>query len=830
MTFSLLKFILNPLAVVRAFQLGFGGGGGGAPAPQTSTVNQSNLPEYARPYFEDIMARGQTASQVEYQPYTGQRVADFNPMQQQAFQGVAGLGPSPLNAPAAGFTGAAGIGGLGAGQQYQQMATSPGAMQAYMSPYMQNVVDFQKSQAIQDYGRQLPGQQAAATRAGAFGGSRQAIVESEAQRNLQNQLAGIQATGTQSAFDQARQAQQFGSQLGLQGLGLAGQMGQQFGQLGQTAFGQQAAAAQAQQQAGAIQQAQTQQGLDQNYEEFMRQQFYPQSQLQFYSSLLRGVPVSPQQTQYSYQAAPSMASQIGGLGLGALGLSKAFGAKDGGEVPGYAEGGVTGGGGLASNVSKMVKLLMASQNPERDIIKMGGTRLEQAMALEKVRQMRGAAQNQQALQGGQPQGTVLDEMGLGGLDVDMDYADGGIVAFQDGGMPRGQRPFDITDPFGLMSGLRSMREEFQTPKTEAEARRARQLQAMAEAEARARMAETPGVAPSAGLPAALPQPASTQIQGRPATRPEDFARPPAPTAALTPDAQQTPPARAAATAAPAVKSEAPAARPSLLDTGITPQEEFLRKDAEMEKRFPSEMKERLAELKTQAQEAIKERDKDRWLALAAGGFEMMRSAEKGGRGAGAFLRDLGAGLGLTTKQIGEVNKDFRKAQDLRNKAEREERKIDRLEQTQKFSAADKARDRREDAIAAAAKADANLQAKFEEIGVTLLGVQSRERVGMAQVGASRELAATTRADTLFARNVAAYNTAVQNEKNSLIKSNPVGAATDPQFESKMEQQAIRNIIARNPQFAELAGVSAGTAQPGAAAPMQGWGKASVVGR
>ena len=75
----------------------------------------------------------------------------------------------------------------------------------YMSPYQQNVTDFQKQQAIQDYGRQLPGMGAAAANAGAFGGSRQAIAGAENQRNLTNQLAGIQAIGSQNAYQNAQQ-------------------------------------------------------------------------------------------------------------------------------------------------------------------------------------------------------------------------------------------------------------------------------------------------------------------------------------------------------------------------------------------------------------------------------------------------------------------------------------------------------------------------------------------------------------------------------------------------------------------------------------------------
>lgn len=109
--------------------------------------------------------------------------------------------------------------GFGAGQQYAQMATSPESMSAYMSPYMQNVVDYQKTQALRDYGIGQQLRKAQAVGAGAFGGSRQAIAEAEAERALGSQLQGIAATGSQQAFQNAQQAQQFGANLGLQGLG-----------------------------------------------------------------------------------------------------------------------------------------------------------------------------------------------------------------------------------------------------------------------------------------------------------------------------------------------------------------------------------------------------------------------------------------------------------------------------------------------------------------------------------------------------------------------------------------------------------------------------------
>jgi hypothetical protein len=112
-------------------------------------------------------------------------------------------------------------------------------MGQYMSPYMQNVVAQQQKEAVRQADIARQGTQAQAVRSGAFGGSRGAIVEAENQRGLQDRLAMIQATGTQSAYDKAQQAQQFGANLGLQGL-QAGYQGLQTGLQG-TAQGMQGA-------------------------------------------------------------------------------------------------------------------------------------------------------------------------------------------------------------------------------------------------------------------------------------------------------------------------------------------------------------------------------------------------------------------------------------------------------------------------------------------------------------------------------------------------------------------------------------------------------------
>ena len=121
--------------------------------------------------------------------------------------------------------------GFGAGDAYRQQATSADAMGQYMSPYMQNVVQQQQKDAIRQADISRQGTQAQAIKSGAFGGSRSAIVEAENQRGLQDRLANIQATGSQSAFEKAQQAQQFGSNLGIQGL-QAGYQGLQAGMQG----------------------------------------------------------------------------------------------------------------------------------------------------------------------------------------------------------------------------------------------------------------------------------------------------------------------------------------------------------------------------------------------------------------------------------------------------------------------------------------------------------------------------------------------------------------------------------------------------------------------
>ena len=325
------------------------------PAPQSQEIHQSNLPEYAKPYLTDIMQRAQAESNRPYQAYEDPRVAGFTTAQTGAQQEVAGMQQRPEFDQAAQFanTGGtqalgfgqtgAGLGAIaaGAGQNYQNLATSPAAQQAFMSPYMQNVVDVNKQEAVRDAQIGNLAGNLGAARQGTYGGARQLLAQTERERNLQQELGAIQARGQQQAFDQAQQAQQFGATLGLQGLqtgiqgqqvGLQGaqqaaQAGATIGDIGSSAQANQLQRLQAQAAAGAEQRGLNQQLLDQSYADFLAQRDYPMEQLGYFSNLMRGIPVQLGSTATTYAQPPSMTGQLANLGIAGLGMYNLMGNK-----------------------------------------------------------------------------------------------------------------------------------------------------------------------------------------------------------------------------------------------------------------------------------------------------------------------------------------------------------------------------------------------------------------------------------------------------------------------------------------------------------------------
>lgn len=344
----------------------------GKSQPQTSTVTQG-VPEEAKPFLygdKGILNRAQALSE---QPLNlpDYQVAGFSQPQMQAFNvaqsGIGGY--MPALASATGATGA-GIGAVGQGlgiipaalsaaQPYQTgaAATGFGATQAYnpasyqgfMNPYMEDVVRQSERDIARQGDIQAQGIRAQAVGQGAFGGSRQAVAERELGRNVAEQQAktssGLRAGGfeqaqqqAQQAFEQQQQRQgQFAQvlgnlgtaygQLGLQGAGQIGALGQGLGSLG-TQMGGLGELGQSLNlrdvgtlmDIGTAQQAQAQSGLDALRQNQYQRTMSPYQQLGFFSDIFQGMPIG--QVSTTTQPGPNPISQYGGLALSAYGLSR----------------------------------------------------------------------------------------------------------------------------------------------------------------------------------------------------------------------------------------------------------------------------------------------------------------------------------------------------------------------------------------------------------------------------------------------------------------------------------------------------------------------------
>ena len=405
----------------------YGGGGGGTPETQRQIVD---LPEWAKPYAKESLGKAQALSATPYQAYGGERIAQFTPLQKQAFGRAEGQQVAGQVGFGTGLAGLAGISSFG----------DQGTAASFMSPYMDAVVQQQMESAQRQ--ADIAGTQrgAQAVRAGAFGGSRQAVENAEAARALASQKGQIQATGLQSAFERAQQ--QFNQEQATR-LNAA----QTLGQLGQQQFGQQMDITGQQAQFGGQQRQATQDILGAQYQDFLNQQRAPYDQLAFMTSMIRGTPMG--QTTTMYQPPPSTTSQLIGLGTAAAG---AYGASQGkaagGEVKSYAVGGI-------ASLSQPEMASAADGMSDQQLQQTQGlpsitdlARMTLAAEAQQRAQMRQQAMMQQAMMAPRPQGTVAEEQmaainamdqGIGGLDVPDDLvsddgmAGGGIVAFQNRG-------------------------------------------------------------------------------------------------------------------------------------------------------------------------------------------------------------------------------------------------------------------------------------------------------------------------------------------------------------------------------------------------------------
>jgi len=168
--------------------------------------------------------------------------------------------------------------GVGSYQPFLQQAqasTGPQAFQQYMSPYQSQVMD--AALAEFDRNAQIQQQQIAdqAVASGAFGGGREGVVQSEYMRGSDMNRAQLQAQLLNQGFGQAQQAaqQNFANQMGLASA-LPGLQSGDISTLGSL---------------GALNQAQTQAGLDAQREATRMAAYQPQEQLQNYGNLVTGI-------------------------------------------------------------------------------------------------------------------------------------------------------------------------------------------------------------------------------------------------------------------------------------------------------------------------------------------------------------------------------------------------------------------------------------------------------------------------------------------------------------------------------------------------------------
>ena len=296
-------------------------------------VQQYNVPQDYKSGLADLLKESKNIYEAKkaagYQQFPGPQMAGFAPEELASMAGIAGL--------------------VGAGQQYFTPATqltaglterfTPDTAQQYMSPYQQAVIDVQKREAVRQSQRPRQDIAAAAVQQGGYGGSREAILEAERQRNLQQQLGDIQTRGSQAAYETGLRA--FESQKARERQAASGLQS-----LGQTAPRQRLAELTALAGIGESQRGMTQQGLDLAYQQFQQQQQYPYELLGQYQSTLYGYPYQAYgQYQPPQTTRPSTAQNLAGVlgAIGKVGGSGGFGFfNTGGRIAYKSEGGLSG--------------------------------------------------------------------------------------------------------------------------------------------------------------------------------------------------------------------------------------------------------------------------------------------------------------------------------------------------------------------------------------------------------------------------------------------------------------------------------------------------------
>jgi hypothetical protein len=271
--------------------------------PSTGGSNQQTLSEWAGPYVTDMLGKAQAIADQPYAVYGGPQTAAESGLQSKVFQGLGnlsfpgqlgqsfsstgayqppGMTPGIYNTQPIGTGAGAPMGGQSSGQT--------GVASQYMNPYLDAVLQPQLAELRRQSEINLQPGLAKMTQSGGYGGGRQAIMESEANRNLLQEQNKAIGTGYASAYDKAMG--QFNVEQG-QAKTLADMMSE----------------------AGGQQRGIEQQGISADYNEFLAQRDDPMKKTQYLQSMLQGLPISTvSSTPAQMSGLGSLVSSVGGMG------------------------------------------------------------------------------------------------------------------------------------------------------------------------------------------------------------------------------------------------------------------------------------------------------------------------------------------------------------------------------------------------------------------------------------------------------------------------------------------------------------------------------------
>jgi len=201
---------INPEKFTPGGIAGYAGGGavafqegGTAPKAPLGTSTETNISEWAGPYVGDMLSKTSALTNTPYQAYQGPLVAGTAPLQSKVFSGLEGLNFPGQLGQSFSATGAYELPSMTPGGMTGQATGPTGIAAQYMNPYLSAVLTPQLEELRRQSQITQMGTAGKLAQAGAFGGSRQAIMDAETQRNLLQEQNKAIGTGYANAYDRA---------------------------------------------------------------------------------------------------------------------------------------------------------------------------------------------------------------------------------------------------------------------------------------------------------------------------------------------------------------------------------------------------------------------------------------------------------------------------------------------------------------------------------------------------------------------------------------------------------------------------------------------------